>query len=71
MPEVVPGTVETPIGRRVDLRGLSVDGILDDPRHLSHWPRYGMIYCRVAGLPAATKPVGYLLLDYPSLARLA
>jgi hypothetical protein len=27
--------------------------------------------CRIAGLPAATKPVEYRLLDYPSLARLA
>jgi hypothetical protein len=44
---------------------------VDDLRPLSHWRRSGLICCRVAGLQAAVKPVRYLLLDYPSLARLA
>jgi hypothetical protein len=60
-----------PINRRVDLRGLSVEGVLDEPRSLSHWRRSGVICCRVTGFPAVTKLVGYLLLHYLSLARLA
>jgi hypothetical protein len=52
-----------PINRRVDLRGPSVQDVSGDPRSFSDWRRSRVICCRVAALRAATKPVGYLLLD--------
>jgi hypothetical protein len=57
--------------RPVDVRGLSLAGVLDGTRPLSHWRRSGVRCCRIAEWPAVTKPVGYLLWDYPSLSRLA
>jgi hypothetical protein len=58
-------------GRQPISRDLSIDEVSGHLLPFSCWCRSDVICCQVAGLPAATKPMGYLVLDYPSFAGLA